>query len=178
MEASEAWEALKRAVIEQDMEDIKMAVQQYVKACADTTYPALEQAFRDQDIGLWFIALKKDLLPTKTNMDLQGNLGRTYTVSYRFDKRVARPREAAFWPKSDEENMERLKDAGEVIDRGLPKCNNCNEIGHTMKNCTQEKQERERVVIKCYNCEEEGHRVRDCKFTVLTRVWYHLLSLI
>lgn len=148
------------------MDDVKIAVQQYVKSCPDTTYLSLEQAFRQQDIGLYFIAIEKPIMATMTNMDFQGNLDKTYTVTYRFDSRAARPREVPSWPKSPEENEERLKDAGEVVTRGLPKCSNCEQLGHISKNCDQEKMEKERVIIKCFNCDEEGHRIRDCMFTI------------
>jgi hypothetical protein len=58
-----------------------------------------------------------------------------------------------------------LDDAGIVVDRGLPKCYNCGELGHTSKACTQERVEHasEKPKISCYNCGNEGHRVRDCK---------------
>ena len=108
-------------------------------------------------------------------MDFQGNLDKTYTVAYRFDFKPARPREADAWPKSIEENQERLKDAGEVVTRGLDKCTNCSELGHAAKHCPQEKQERERVVIRCFNCNEEGHRIRDCILTLPPR-YFHLLT--
>ena len=162
MAAEDAWKSLVSAVEICDMDDVKDAVQQYVKACPDTTYLDLDKAFRAQDVALYLVATKKDLLQTMTNMDFQGNLDKTYTVSYRFDFKPARPREADAWPKSIEENQERLKDAGEVVNRGLHKCSNCDELGHIAKHCPQEKQERERVVVKCFNCGEEGHRIRDC----------------
>lgn len=37
------------------------------------------------------------------------------------------------------------------------------ELGHIMKNCPEEKREREqKVAITCANCNNEGHRARDC----------------
>ena len=146
------------------MDDVKEGVQQYVKAVPHTTYIDLDKAFQRQKLDLYLVATKKELLPTMTNMDFQGNLDKTYTVSYRFDFKPARPREVDSWPKSLEENQERLKDAGEVVNRGLDRCNNCSELGHIAKHCPQEKQEKERVVIRCFNCGEEGHRIRDCTF--------------
>ncbi|KAK0708786.1 hypothetical protein B0T21DRAFT_376948 [Apiosordaria backusii] len=59
--------------------------------------------------------------------------------------------------------MARLADAGELVAGNLPKCRNCDQIGHISKNCKEDKREAERVLIKCYNCDEVGHRVRDCK---------------
>ncbi|KAH8671083.1 hypothetical protein BX600DRAFT_238347 [Xylariales sp. PMI_506] len=155
------------AVKEKDLDEVKAAIQKYVKSTPNLTYTALEAAFRQQDIGLYIIAVEKPQMSgALTNMDLQGNLGKKYQVTYRFDPRPMRAREAQFFPKDTEENSERLKDAGEPVNRGLQKCNNCNEYGHTAKFCTQEKVEKEHIVVKCFNCNEEGHRVRNCKMPI------------
>lgn len=152
------------AVKEREIDDVKEAVQVYVKSSPETTFADLEQAFRDQDVKLWLIAIEKPLSSTLTNMNLQGQLEKKYTVTYRFQWNPPRPRDRQVWPKDVEENLERLKDAGEVAGRGLPKCRRCNELGHTTKACTEEKAEPENVHdIKCYNCDSVGHRVRDCK---------------
>ena len=147
------------------MDDVKEAIQQYIKACPSTTYGELEIAFRSQGIELYLIALEnQSMMRSLTNMDLQGNLDKTYKVTYRFSANPARPREREQWPKDEKENMARLEDAGEPVSRGLSKCSNCSELGHISKNCPQEKIEKERVVITCFNCGEAGHRVRDCKY--------------
>ncbi|KAI0407688.1 hypothetical protein F4802DRAFT_522851 [Xylaria palmicola] len=159
-----AWDKISEAVQELDMDDVKEAIQQYVKACPDTTYQELEKAFRDQDIGVYLIAMEsQSMISTLTNMDLQGNLDKKYRVNYRFGENPVRPRERELWPSNPKENIERLADAGEPVSRGLTKCTNCNELGHISKNCPQEKMEKERVVIMCFNCNEPGHRMRDCK---------------
>ncbi|KAI1778262.1 hypothetical protein F4818DRAFT_291774 [Hypoxylon cercidicola] len=147
------------------MDTVKEAIQEYLKAEQRITYVDMENAFRAQDLKLHLIALENpSMLPTHTHMDLQGNLDKKYRVHYRWSDKPLRPREADAWPKSAEENMERLKDAGETVDRGLPKCSNCDEIGHISKRCPQDKTEKERVTIMCYNCDQPGHRVRDCEF--------------
>ncbi|KAJ8123479.1 hypothetical protein O1611_g9579 [Lasiodiplodia mahajangana] len=161
--AEDAWEKISKAVHDKDVDDVKDAIQQYIKACPETTYAQLEKAFRSQTIGVYLIAMEnQSMVPTLTNMDLQGNLDKKFRVHYRFDPKPGRPREREFWPGSEEENMARLEDAGEPVNRGLSKCTNCNELGHIAKNCPQEKMERERVVITCFNCNEPGHRMRDC----------------
>ncbi|KAL2133008.1 hypothetical protein VTI74DRAFT_979 [Chaetomium olivicolor] len=163
MNTEEAWELIQRAVKERDIDDVKEAIQIYVKAAPEAKYEELERAFRDQDIPLYLIAIEKPLAATFVNMDLQGNLGKKYTVTYRFQWNPPRPRDRELWPKDVEENIERLKDAGEVVYGGLPQCGNCNEVGHISKSCPQEKVEKTNVVeITCYNCGETGHRVRDC----------------
>lgn len=174
MPTDAAWELILKAVAEQDLDDVKEAVQTYVKASPETSYVQLEEEFRTHGVNLWLIGLEKPFLaPTLTNMDLQGNLEKKYTVTYRFDPKPPRPREREIWPQSPEENFERLKDGGEVVDRGIPKCRNCDDMGHTSKNCPQEKQEPQSVVIiKCYNCDGDGHRVRDCKCYFILAIWY------
>ncbi|XXH03606.1 WD40 repeat-like protein [Hypoxylon texense] len=158
-----AWGKLAAAIKEKDMDSVKECVEGYLKAEPATTYIQLEEAFRAQGLNLYLIGLENtSVLSTHTHMDLQGNLDKKYRVHYRWSDKPLRPREAGGWPKSVEENKERLQDAGEVVDRGLPKCTNCDELGHIAKRCPQEKVEKERVTIMCYNCDQPGHRVRDC----------------
>ena len=170
MPADEAWKELIAASDERDLDDIKMAALKYIKAIPDVTYVELEKAFRSQHLNVYLIATEKELAITYTNMNLQGNLDRKYTVSWRLSEKPKRPKEKEGWPATPEENMERLKDAGEPIDRGIPRCGNCEKLGHVTKSCPEEKTENaDKAVVKCYNCEEIGHRVRDCKsFLVLT----------
>lgn len=107
--------------------------------------------------------MEKEVLDTYTIMDLQGNLDKKFCVSYRFSDKPRRPKEKEGWPASLEENMERLKNAGEPVDRGIPKCANCGVVGHMLKSCPEEKVEpTDKVSVKCFNCDEIGHRVRDC----------------
>lgn len=135
----------------------------------------MESAFRSQDVNVYLIAIEKELAVTYTNMDLQGNLDKKFTINWRFSDKPARPREAEVWPATPEENLERLADAGAPVDRGVPKWSvslfhlqwlfadlssgNCNELGHSSKHCPQDKVENaDRAVLLCYNCEQTGHR--------------------
>lgn len=124
-----AWDELKQAVTDKDLDDVKEALAKYVKAIPEMTYVVLEKAFRTQELGVYVIALERELSQTYTNMDLQGNLDRTYTISYRLSEKPKRPKEAEGWPTSAEENMQRLEDAGEPVDRGVPLCGNCETLG-------------------------------------------------
>ncbi|RFU31862.1 hypothetical protein B7463_g4488, partial [Scytalidium lignicola] len=162
VEPEAAWEELKAAAAEGDIDDVKVAAAKYIKSTPTCTYVELEKAFRYSDIGIYLIALEKELAATYTNMDFQGNLDRKYTVSWRLSNKPKRPKERDGWP-TPEENLERLDDAGEAVDRGMPKCGNCDALGHTAKFCKEEKVENsDRPAVKCYNCSEVGHRVRDC----------------
>ncbi|RAL58252.1 hypothetical protein DID88_002252 [Monilinia fructigena] len=78
---------------EGDFDDMKDEVMKYIKASPDATYPQLENAFRSQNIPIYLIATEKELNQTFTNMDLQGNLDRKYTVSWRKSSNHSRPKE-------------------------------------------------------------------------------------
>ncbi|RDW62719.1 hypothetical protein BP5796_11021 [Coleophoma crateriformis] len=160
--AEEAWKLLKQAAEDSDMDDVKAAAQQYLKALPDVTYVQLEKAFRGQNMGVFLIALQREIADVYTNMDLQGNLDKKYTVTWRSSSKPRRPKEHDGWPTL-EENLVRLEDAGEPVERGIPKCTNCDNLGHTFKACPEEKQENaDKAILSCVNCSEPGHRSRDC----------------
>lgn len=159
-----AWEKLRQAVLDRDMDDAKEAIQEYVKSLDGAiTYRELQEAMIDHDIHLYLIATERTLLNVFTNMDLQGNMGKKYSISYRFSEAPERPREAEFFPKDRNELLARLDDAGEVVNSGRSVCHNCGELGHISKNCTEARADKpEQPKILCSNCSEEGHRLRDC----------------
>ena len=59
-------------------------------------------------------------------MDLEGNLDRKYHVGFFFSPKPPRGKMKDAWPKSVEENIERLGNSGLPVQRGIPKCSNCN----------------------------------------------------
>lgn len=101
-------------------------------------------------------------------------------MGFYFSPKPRRANAAQGWPASPEENLERLKDAGLPMDRGVPKCGRCGgtyglhafssteananiEVGHTSRGCPEEPMENvDRVGVKCVNCDADGHRARDC----------------
>lgn len=159
----DAWNELEQAIKERDMDDAKAAIEKYSKACPDMTYVQLQEGIFDQGLNLFLIAKERELLPTYTNMDLQGNLNKKYSISYRFSDQPQRPKEADAWPSTREEILSRLDNAGIVVEQSVPYCTNCQEMGHIRKHCKVEQDSNERPTIMCYNCNETGHRVRDCK---------------
>ncbi|UNI20711.1 hypothetical protein JDV02_006776 [Purpureocillium takamizusanense] len=160
----EAWAKIEKAAIERDVDDAKEAVQEYVKAVGGAiTYRELQEDLLNKGVNLFLIGTERSLVTVFTNMDLQGNMGKKYSISYRFTDKPDRPREAESFPKSHEELLARLDDAGEIVNSGRSKCHNCGELGHVAKFCTQERTERpDQPKISCSNCNEEGHRLRDC----------------
>ena len=58
-------------------------------------------------------------------MDLQGELDKTYQVGFHLSDKPRRSNAVANWPKDAEENLDRLKDAGLPMERGIPKCSRC-----------------------------------------------------
>lgn len=66
-------------------------------------------------------------------INLQGKLDCTYVVGYFFSPKPQRAHLRERWPSSDDENLERLEDAGLPYDRQVPKCGNCGgKLTHTI----------------------------------------------
>ncbi|KAI9712218.1 MAG: hypothetical protein M1812_006953 [Candelaria pacifica] len=154
----EAFGMLKAADEDRDLDDFREALKIYSKAVPHTTYQQLEKTFRENSFNVHLIAIEKEIPATHVIVDLQGKLDCQYQVSYHRSAKPRIPGSAAKWPTTPEENMERLGDAGMVVDRQVIKC----ELGHSAKFCPEDKATIERVEVKCVNCEEVGHRARDC----------------
>ncbi|MCJ1307699.1 hypothetical protein MMC25_001347 [Agyrium rufum] len=123
--AEEGWKSLHKADAERDLDDLREAIKVYVKAVPDTTWDQLEKGFRANKFNTYIIASEKETLDTWTIIDLQGNLDRTYTVGFYFSPICQRKALKEAWPTSAEDNVERLTNAGIPMDRGVPKCNRC-----------------------------------------------------
>ncbi|KAL8926999.1 MAG: hypothetical protein Q9208_002544 [Pyrenodesmia sp. 3 TL-2023] len=166
----EAWENVvktaKEAVESRDLDDFREALKVYTKAVKDISYQEIERSFRTNDIGIFLIGTEPqsgEISDTHTLVNLAGKRDCKYKVGFFFKKTPRTAKMAEGWPSSEEENLERLKDAGVPYERGVPKCLRCKEMGHTSKDCKEERQEFGAAATKCFNCDEEGHRARDCK---------------
>ena len=58
-------------------------------------------------------------------MNLQGRLGCKYYVGFFFSDKPQRGFMKEAWPKSTEDNIARLANAGIPVPGGIPKCGNC-----------------------------------------------------
>ncbi|KAI9681568.1 MAG: hypothetical protein M1829_000765 [Trizodia sp. TS-e1964] len=162
MDTETAWAMLIRADKELDFDNFREALQIYSKAQPTATYLQLETGFRKEGLKIHLIAKEADHTEAFTIMDLQGKIDCKYQVVLNLGKSPKRRNMANGWPESPEENLERLADAGMVVDRRVMLCRNCGEVGHGFKSCTQEPQVIEQPSVKCFNCNEDGHRARDC----------------
>lgn len=61
-----------------------------------------------------------------TAVNLQGKVGCKYVVSYSLTTKARRERQKEAWPETPEDNIERLKDAGEPLEQTIPVCFRCN----------------------------------------------------
>ncbi|KND89636.1 hypothetical protein TOPH_05772, partial [Tolypocladium ophioglossoides CBS 100239] len=137
----EAWAKLQKAVAERDIDDTKEAVQEYVKALGGAiSYRDLQEAMLNNSINLFFIATERDLVNVFTNMDLQGNMGKKYSISYRFSEKPDRPREA-------DKSGHKVADCEEPPNLDNVECRKC----------------QERSKVQCTNCQQFGHTKVRCK---------------
>lgn len=154
MTESMAWKKLQEASDDLDVDDFKDAVKILQKAKPAMTYPELERGLRKRGMDMYLIALQKEVAPSYSNVNLQGEVGKTFTLGvYTRSFSCPRPILMEAWPKSPEENLERLADAGVPLETGIPMCNNCGKVGHMRKNCDQEKEVVEGVKIHCVLCD-------------------------
>lgn len=162
LSVEEAWKMLEVADAAKDVDDIKEGIIAYAKTFPDVTFQDLEKAFRDAEMNTFLIAKQQGISITHTIVDLQGKIDQKFVIAIQFSSKPRRAKFAEGWPESPEANFTQLATAGWPIDRMVPKCSNCNELGHGSKQCTEEKHERDLIAITCANCNNEGHRARDC----------------
>lgn len=97
----------------------------YAKAFSEVTFHDIEAVFREAGMNTYLIAKQQEVADTHTIVNLQGKSDQKYVVSIQFS---AKPRRAKFvegWPSSPEDNVARLAEAGFIMDRMVPKCDNC-----------------------------------------------------
>ncbi|EER45443.1 zinc knuckle transcription factor [Histoplasma capsulatum var. duboisii H88] len=158
----EAWAILKKASDEKDLEDFRDGIKIYSKAVPMATFDEIERKMREENFEVYLIGLDKEIADCHTLINLQGKLNCKFVVGYYFGDKPQRPNLKERWPQSSEENLKRLADAGIPLDRQIPKCVNCGQMGHGSRACPDERSVVEKVEVKCVNCNGMGHRARDC----------------
>ncbi|KAK8190551.1 uncharacterized protein BKA78DRAFT_317611, partial [Phyllosticta capitalensis] len=126
-----AWAMLMKADKEKNLDDFKIALKAYGKALLANGQPfelaVLDQAMRDDNMNVHIVAIdkKEKAGDVFTIVDFNGKTGCTYGLSFNFSYKPKRKMAMSGWPKTPEENRERLADAGFVLDRFVTKCLNC-----------------------------------------------------
>ena len=103
------------------------AIKVYSKAVPDTTWDQLERGFRANKFNTYIIGQEVyEVTSTYTLINLQGVLDQKYKIGFFFTPNPRRRNLKAVWPATPEENLERLTEAGQPYERGVPKCPRCN----------------------------------------------------
>ena len=165
VESEEAWEQLQKADVTKDIDDIREAFEIYCRNTPTAELQAIEQRLRAEEMNLHLVAMEKDLPSNKTNVDLQNNMDRTYSVVLQLSARSKRSKQmTSMLASSAEENFARLADCGFIVKSPIPVCFKCSCKGHRSAECTSDiiPEQSRKVIIICSNCGEEGHRLRVC----------------
>ena len=165
VESEEAWEQLKKADVTKDIDDIREAFEIYCRNTPTAELQAIEQRLRAEEMNLHLVAMEKELPSNKTNVDLQNNMDRTYSVVLQLSARSKRSKQmTSMLASSAEENFARLADCGFIVKSPIPVCFKCSCKGHRSAECTSDiiPEQSRKVIIICSNCGEEGHRLRVC----------------
>ncbi|SMR41687.1 unnamed protein product [Zymoseptoria tritici ST99CH_1E4] len=126
--SDEAWNNVVAADKEKDVDDIRRAVFAYAKAFPELTLVGLEATFREADFNTFLIAKEQEVSDTHTIVNFQGKPDQKYVLSFQFSARPRRVKFSEGWPTTPEENIERLAEAGVVMDGFVQKCRNCEQI--------------------------------------------------
>ncbi|CUS07909.1 unnamed protein product [Tuber aestivum] len=161
----EAWDLMMKASDSKDFDSFKRHMLEYLKASPGTKLDEIEKAMRTQGLNYWIYALEREPAYNEVIVGPSGELDCKYVWTLNTSARPRRSRAIAHrMASTPEENMERLKIAGEIMPETKPFCHTCKSKGHTSKRCEVERPEDEmgRVVLKCTNCDALDHRRRDC----------------
>lgn len=111
---------LKSASDEYDIDDFKEGLKILAKANPALTYPQIEQELRKRRYNVYLIGMKKEIAAAYTNVNLQGETGKAYTLGvFLRSEKCPRPILMAAWPKDPEDNLARLADTGVTMESGV-----------------------------------------------------------
>ncbi|CBF74632.1 hypothetical protein AN4133.2 [Aspergillus nidulans FGSC A4] len=142
-----AWELLRKASYDRDLEGFREGLKIYSKAVPNATFADIEEKMRAESFNIYLIAMERQTSDCISLISLQGKLNCTYIVGLFYSPRPQRANLRECWPPSVEENIERLRDASLPYERQIPKCSNCGEMGHSSRSCKEERVVIERVEV-------------------------------
>lgn len=120
MTETEAWHALKTASDDYDIDDFKEGLKALSKANPKITYLEIEQELRKRHFNVYLIGMKKEIAAAYTNVNLQGETGKTFTLGvFLRSEKCPRPILMVAWPKTPEDNLARLSDTGVTMESGI-----------------------------------------------------------
>ena len=126
LDSETAWKAVVDSAKDKDLDTLRSAIKAYARAVEDKfSLQDVEKALRDADLPMYLIAMKQEIAVNHTIVDMIGNPGREFVLSFQLSGKPRRKRMAEGWPKTPEENMQRLASCGFVQDIGVPLCGNC-----------------------------------------------------
>lgn len=129
LDADVAWDMMVQADKDKDLDAFKEAFKAYAMAVKELTFEDCEKAFRESEMKTFLIAKQQEVSDTHTIVNLQGEPGQEFVISFQFGAKPRRAKFAEGWPESPEENIERLSKCGFVMDGFVQKCRNCNQVG-------------------------------------------------
>lgn len=122
----EAWDLMKQANDDDDFDEFKMHMLEYIKASPNLTLDELESAFRTQEFRYYLYALTMDVTYDKCLVGIHGQKDAKYLWSLNKSARPRRSKAIAHrLAATPEENLERLKYAGTLEDEVGPFCHQC-----------------------------------------------------
>lgn len=126
-----AWAMLLKADEERDLNDFRIAIKAYGKALLANGQPIdladLDKKMRQDNMNVHIVAVdkKEKAGDVYTIVDFAGKTDCTYALSFNYSYKPKRKTAMDSWPKSPEENRERLADAGFVMTNFITKCSQC-----------------------------------------------------
>jgi hypothetical protein len=196
MTSDEAWSALVAANQEEDLDDFKVFFLEYVRNNKELTFVDLENKFREEALGVYLIAMVFPLIviwqvrkkkfhnkkqsvvfkerPAKSTLSPSNLVQRTVVLGNSQTESVNGSATRGQIASTPEGNLERLADAGFLVEDLIPVCFNCNVKGHGKSECPEPPEgpshllllmvepTRNTPIVMCINCGAEGHRMRDC----------------
>ena len=120
-----AWNRLLVADGERDLTEFKEAFIHYCKSAPNVSFPDIQNILREHKMNTWLVAREQVIPDTYTSVNSQGKTDCKYVLSFQFGLTPRRKKTSESWPKTVEENFERLADAGFVMDAHVVKCSNC-----------------------------------------------------